>query len=303
MVGVSASMQRLYGLLHQISAYSYPVLITGETGTGKKLAAETVHSLSLRKSKAFVVADFSKIAPTLAESELFGYERGAFAGATHSQWGLLAFARQGTMLLKEVGDLPLHVQARVMQMLHDNEFTPIGSSHPIPFKARVLATTSHDLQAEAKRGRFREDLLLTLNATQINLPPLRERTEDIPLLVDYFLEKYQSTDQPNVKFSSTAMQRLCTYRWPGNVRELEETVRCAISTRSADVIEIGDLELTEQLPDDRRWAAGLTSYFDEREREAIVQALRRSEGDKAAAAKLLGMAESALQKRLQYYHL
>jgi DNA-binding NtrC family response regulator len=303
MIGISASMQRVYALLHQTSAYSYPVLITGEIGTGKKLAAETVHSLSLRKSKTFVVADFSTIAPTLAESELFGYEKGAFAGASTGRWGLLAFARGGTILLKEVGGLPLHVQARVVQMLHEKEFTPIGSSHPVPFKARVLATSSRDLQAETKRGNFREDLLLTLNATQINLPPLRERTEDIPVLVDYFLEKYESDGQATVRFSSTSIQRLCTHRWPGNVRELEETVRRAISTRTGNVIEIGDLQFTEPSPDDRRWVAGLGSYFDEREREAIVQALQHSHGDKATAARLLGMAESALQKRLQYYHL
>jgi DNA-binding NtrC family response regulator len=145
--------------------------------------------------------------------------------------------------------------------------------------------------------------LLTLNATQINLPPLRERTEDIPVLVDYFLEKYESDGQATVRFSSTSIQRLCTHRWPGNVRELEETVRRAISTRTGNVIEIGDLQFTEPSPDDRRWVAGLGSYFDEREREAIVQALQHSHGDKATAARLLGMAESALQKRLQYYHL
>lgn len=302
-MGISASMQRIYALLHQTSSYSYPLLITGETGTGKKLTAETLHSLGPRKSRALVVADFSKMAPTLAESELFGYERGTFAGATHAQWGLLAFAREGTILLKEIGELPLHVQARVMQMLQDKEFSPIGSSLTLPFTARIFATSSRDLQAEARRGTFREDLLLTLNAIHIKLPPLRERTEDIPVLADYFLERYGGSDQRALKFSSTAMRHLCTYHWPGNVAELEETVRSAISTRSGNTIEVSDLGLTRGSPDDCRWAAGLTSYFDDREREAIVQALRNSQGNKAAAAKLLGIAESALQKRLQYYHL
>lgn len=303
MVGVSAPMQRLYGLVHRASSYAYPVLIAGEKGSGKRLAAQTIHSLSQRKSKAFVIADFSSLAPTLAESELFGYEKGAFAGARQAKWGLLAFAREGTILLKEVGNLPLHVQARFVQMLHEKEFTPIGSIHPVPFKARILATSSRDLQAEAKRGTFREDLLLTLNATQITLSPLRERKEDIPLLVDYFLEKYEGSDQSKTKFSAPAMQRLCDHDWPGNVRELEQTVRAVISAHSGAVIEATDLQLTPELPDDRRWAANLTSYFDDRERQAIVSALRESQGDKAAAARLLGMAESALQKRLQYYHL
>src|SRR3984893_8027869 len=303
MIGVSAQMQRLYSLIHQASTYGYPVLITGEKGTGKKLAAQTIHSLSQRKEKAFVVADFSKMAPTLAESELFGYEKGAFTGASQAQWGLLAFAREGTILLKEVGELPSHVQARFMQMLQEKEFRPIGSIHPIPFKARILATTSRDLQADVERGTFREDLFLRLNATPISLAPLRERKEDIPLLIDYFLEKHEATEPSKTKFSAAANQYLCAHDWPGNVRELEEKVREAISVSSGPVIDLGDLKVTPELPDDRRWAEDLTSYLDERERQNIVQALRDSEGDKLAAARLVGIAESALQKRLQYYDL
>lgn len=302
-MGVSAPMQRLYSLIHQASAYAYPVLITGEKGTGKKLAAQTIHSLSQRKGKAIVVADFSKLAPTLAESELFGYDRGAFTGASQTQWGLLAFAREGTVLLKEVGELPLHVQARFIQMLQQKEFKPIGSNHPIPFKARILATSSRDLQVRVKDGRFREDLFLKLNATPIGLSPLRERKEDIPLLVDYFLERYESTDHPKTTFSPAAIQHLCGYDWPGNVRELEEKVRQAISAHSGPIIDVADIRLTSELPDDRQWAEDLTSYLDERERQAIVQALRESQGDRSAAARLLGIAESALQKRLRYYDL
>jgi len=154
MVGVSAPMQRLYSVIHQASTYAYPVLITGQKGTGKRLAAQTIHLLSQRKEKAFVVADFSKLAPTLAESELFGYDRGAFAGANQARWGLLAFAREGTILLKEVGELPLHVQARFVLMLQEKEFKPIGAVHPLPFRARVLATTSRDLQLDVKRAHF-----------------------------------------------------------------------------------------------------------------------------------------------------
>lgn len=303
MVGVSAPMQRLYSLIHQASTYAYPVLITGEKGTGKKLAAQTIHLLSPRKEKAFAVADFSKLAPTLAESELFGYDRGAFAGANQARWGLLAFAREGTILLKEVGELPLHVQAKFILMLQEKEFKPIGAIHPLPFKARILATTSRDLQADVKRGTFREDLFVKLNATQISLCPLRERKEDIPLLVDYFLEKYETTDQPKTQFSPAAIQQLLAHEWPGNVRELEEKVRQAISTHSGPIVDVADLKLTPELPDDRQWAADLTSYLDDRERQAIVHALRESQGDKSAAARLLGIAESALQKRLQYYDL
>ena len=302
-VGVSAPVQRLYSLIHQASAYAYPVLITGERGTGKKLVAQTIHSLSQRKEKAFVVADFSKLAPTLAESELFGYERGTFAGANQTRWGLLAFARGGTILLKEVGDLPLHLQARFIQMLQEKEFKPIGAIHPIPFRARILATTSRDLQVDVKRGTFREDLFLKLNATQMSLCPLRERKEDIPILADYFLEKYEAADQPKTTFSPAAIQHLRAHDWPGNVRELEEKVRQSISAHSGTVIDVPDLKITPELPADLQWAADLTSCLDERERDSIVRALRESQGDKSAAARLLGIAESALQKRLRYYDL
>jgi DNA-binding NtrC family response regulator len=302
LVGVSAPMQRLYSLIHQASTYAYPALITGEKGTGKKLAAQTIHSLGRQKEKAFVVVDFSSLAPTMAEAELFGYEKGAFAGASQAKWGQLAFARQGTVLLKEVGDLPFHLQARFFQMLQENEFRAIGSAHPIPFKARVLATTSRDLQADVERGAFRRDLFLRLNTTQISLAPLRERKEDIPLLTDYFLEKYEGVDH-STKFSAAAIQHLCAYDWPGNIRELQKRIQQAISSHSGSVVDVGDLKLTPDLPDDRQWAADITSCLDDRERHAIVQALRDSQGDKSAAARLLGLAESALRKRIQYFDL
>jgi DNA-binding NtrC family response regulator len=215
MIGISAQMQHVYGLIHQASAYAYPVLITGEKGTGKKLAAQTIHSLSQLKEKSFVVADFSTLAPTLAESELFGYERGAFTGANQTQWGLLAFACEGTILLKAVGNLPLNVQSRFVQMLQEKEFKPIGSSHPLPFKARVLAATSRDLEADVKRGVFRQDLFLWLNAAQINLVPLRERKGDIPLLIDYFLEKNASAGATETKFSAAAIEYRRVWRFLG----------------------------------------------------------------------------------------
>jgi DNA-binding NtrC family response regulator len=303
MIGVSTRMQRVYALVHQASAHSCAALITGEKGTGKRLAAETVHSLSQRRDKALVVVDSSQIAPTFAEPEIFGYEKGTFAGASHARWGLLAFARDGTILLKDVGDLPLYVQGRVLQVLQEQEFRPIGSSQALPFKARVLATTSRDLREEVKRGKFREELFLRLSAVQIDLPALRERREDIPLLADYFLESCAREGQPETKFSGAAMRRLCGHDWPGNVRELEKAVRRAHSISAGPTIEIGDSEVCGELPDDRRWASDVSSYLDERERHAITQALRESHGDKSSAARLLGIAESDLRKRLQYYNL
>ncbi len=301
-IGVSAQMQRVYGLIHQASAYTYPVLITGEKGAGKTRAAHVIHSLCPRKGSAFVISDCSNVAPTLAESELFGYEKGAFSGAAQARWGLFAFARGGTVLLKEVGNLPLHVQSKFAAMLQEREFRPIGSSHPLPFNARVLATTSRDLRADVERGNFREDLFFRLSAMQINVAPLRERKQDIPLLVDYFLEKCEAC-QSRAAFSDAAMRYLCDHDWPGNVRELEDAVRRAISLASGRAIEIGDLKLCLEPPDHRRWTAGITSYLDDRERQGITDALREAHGDRLAAARMLGIAESALQQRLQYYNL
>ena len=240
-------MQRVYGLIHQASAYTYPVLITGEKGAGKTRAAHVIHSLCPRKGSAFVISDCSNVAPTLAESELFGYEKGAFSGAAQAQWGLFAFARRSTVLLKEVGNLPLHVQGKFAAMLQEREFRPIGSSHPLPFNARVLATTSRDLRADVERGNFREDLFFRLSALQINVAPLRERKQDIPLLVDYFLEKCEA-GQSRAKFSDAAMRYLCDQDWPGNVGELEGAVRRAISLTSGRAIEIGDLKLCVEPP-------------------------------------------------------
>jgi len=302
MIGVSAQMQRVYGLIHQASASAYPVLITGEKGAGKTRAAQMIHSLSARKASAFVIKDCSSIAPTLAESELFGYEKGAFAGAAHAQWGLFAFAREGTVLLREVGDLPLHVQSKLVATLQGREFRPIGSSHPLPFSARLLATSSRDLRTEVECGSFREDLFFCLNAMQIGIAPLRKRKEDIPLLADYFLEKCEN-GRSRAKFSDAAMRHLSDYDWPGNVRELEEAVRRADSRASGPAIEVADIKLHPEPPDHRRWTAGITSYLDDREREGITEALREAHGDKSAAARVLGIAESALQKRLQYYNL
>lgn len=305
MIGVSAQMQRLYGLIHKASANTYPVLITGEKGAGKTETARMIHSLCPRKGNTFVVSDCSNVAPTLAESELFGYEKGAFAGAAQAQWGLFAFAREGTVLLKEVGNLPLHVQSKFAAMLQEREFRPIGSSHPLPFNARILATSSRDLRPDVESGNFREDLFFRLSALQINLAPLRERKQDIPLLVDYFLEKLEKCQegQSKAKFSAEAMRYLCDQDWPGNVSELQNVVRRAVSMVSSLAIEVSDLELCLESPDHRRWTAGVSSYLDDRERQGITAALREAHGDTLAAARMLGIAESALQKRLQYYNL
>jgi DNA-binding NtrC family response regulator len=301
-IGISAQMQRVYGLIHQASAYTYPVLITGEKGAGKTRAAHVIHSLCPREGSAFVISDCSNVAPTLAESELFGYEKGAFSGAAQARWGLFAFARGGTVLLEEVGNLPLHVQSKLAAMLQEREFRPIGSSHPLPFNARVLATTSRDLRMEVERGNFREDLFFRLSALQINMAPLRERKQDIPLLVDYFLQTCEA-GQSRAAFSDAATRYLCDHDWPGNVGELEDAVRRAISLASGRAIEIGDLKLCLESHDHRRWTAGITSYLDDRERQGITDALREAHGDKLAAARMLGIAESALQQRLQYYNL
>jgi len=277
------------------------VLITGEQGTGKKLVARTIHSLSRRKSKPFVAIDCSTLAPTLLKSELFGYTKGAFLGAAGSQWGALALAGQGTLFLGEVGEIPLALQTELAQVLQQGKFTPIGSMYAMPFHARVIAGTSRSLELAVKAGTFREDLFVALGARQIQLPPLRERRVDIPLLLDYFLEKYRPEQTP-FTCSDSGLRFLQACDWPGNVREFENTVKRAIAQASGGFLRIRDLRLA--LRDEtvvRPMIINRALPPEEIERREIVRALRDSGGDKTEAARRLGIGKAALSKRLKQH--
>jgi DNA-binding NtrC family response regulator len=303
LIGLSAQMQRVYRRICQAGAYDCPVLLTGEKGTEKELAAHAIHAMGPGKKHPFVAVDCPSLPPTLMESELFGYAKGTFFSASETKWGRLAFAGEGTVFLNEVACLPLDFQGKLLRALQEGKFLPIGSVHPLPFVARVIAATVDDLSALVKAGVFREDLFIQLALMSIRLPALRERKGDIPLLSDLFAERHAKEANAGVKFSAAAMEYLMSYRWPGNVQELEETVRRAVSEAAGRVIEASDLSSQSQtdasLPGQREVPLSL----DDIERAAIRRALRQVAGDETAAARLLRTGRSTLARKLRYHGL
>jgi DNA-binding NtrC family response regulator len=304
LIGVSAPMQRVARQIQQVSAYGYPLLIAGERGSGKELAARTIHSLSPRKKKPFVALDCSSLGPTLLKAELFGYERGAFLGASGTKWGALALAGEGTLFLDQIAEISTGLQSELMRILQQSKFAPIGSTYPMPFKARVIAGNSGDLHARVKAGVFREDLYMALTVRRIDLSPLRERKADIPLLADYFFGKYRQAQQAEVTFSDSARRFLEAYDWPGNVRELENTIKRAAAGLTSPILRMRDVRLA--LRDETIETMAIPGNGlppEEIERQAIVRALRNAAGDTTAAAHRLGMGRAALTKKLRLHGL
>ena len=305
LIGFSAPMQRVYSSIHRVNAYPYSVLICGERGSGKESTARAIHSLSSRKSKPFISLDCATLSPTLFDAELFGYEKGAFVGASHGKWGLLSLVAEGTLFLRDVAALSLSLQAKLFRTLDAGVFTPLGSVSRQPFKARVIASTRCDLSARVKQGTFREDLYFRLDVAQIDLPPLRERRSDIPLLVDCFIDKY-AYQKPHLEFSRAAMNYLLGHDWPGNVRELEDTVRHAVSAAWGSTVGVEDLSilLGQSAITEPDVALGLDAVpAVDLERIALIRALRDSQGDEGAASGRLGVGPAAFHRRLRYYGL
>jgi two-component system response regulator HydG len=302
LIGVSARMQRVYRLIEKVSQHNYPVLILGESGTGKELVARSIHFLGSRKKRPFVPVDCSALVPTLIESELFGYVKGAFTGAQNSRQGLLEAADDGTLFLDEIGDLPVDMQAKLLRALQEREVKPVGATERVPLRARVIAATNRDLDAAIRTGAFRQDLYFRLNVVQIKLPPLRERKTDIPLLVNAFLEKFCEVDRPPRTLTEDAMRRLMSYDWPGNVRELENTIERSVALGAGPVIQLADLPTNLQNAFHERPAeAGELVPLHVLERRAIFRALTETGGDKLAAARLLGIGKTTLYRKLKQY--
>jgi len=304
LIGVSLRMQRLYPLILRAASHRYSVLIVGERGTGKKLVARSIHSLGSRADKPFVLVDCLAIAPTFVEAELFGYARDAFINAAEGREGLLSAAGGGTVFLDEIAEMPLKLQGKMFRLLQEGKFSPIGSTEQRTFQARVLAATRRNLGEFVERGTFREDLYFRLNVVQIALPPLRERRPDIPLLANYFLEKYSDPRGPARSISDATMERLLAYAWPGNVREMEDAVRWALSLAASAVVEMDDL------PPVIRNAASRKSQEQAEpisampsEYVAIIKVLEATGGNRAAAAHLLRMGEATLANKLKGYDL
>jgi DNA-binding NtrC family response regulator len=302
LIGLSPKMQRVYRLIEKVGQHIYPVLILGESGTGKELVARSIHFSGPRKAKPIVPVDCSALVPTLIESELFGYVKGAFTGANHTRQGLMEVANGGTLFLDEIGDLPIDLQAKILRALQEKEIRPVGSTDRVPITVRVIAATNRDLDAAVRQGNFRQDLYFRLNVVQIKLPPLRDRKGDIPLLVNSFLEKFSGPDSEPRRVSEDAMARLMAYDWPGNVRELENAVERAIALGSGPILHVGDLPTNLQQSNGERLLHGDELLpLEELERRAILRALREAGGDKLAAARLLGIGKTTLYRKLKQY--
>jgi len=302
LIGVSSKMQRVYKMIEKVSQHHYPVLIQGESGTGKELVARSIHYSGARRQKPFIPVDCSALVPTLIESELFGYVKGAFTGALQTKQGLLAVADQGTLFLDEIGDLPVDLQAKLLRALQEREIKPVGATDRTHIDVRIISATHRDLEMALRAGAFRQDLYFRLNVVQVKLPPLRERKSDIPLLVSFFLEKFSDPQGPVRTISEDAMRRLMTYDWPGNVRELENAVERAVALGSGPILHVGDLPSNLQYPSvERMPESDELVPLEELERRAIFRALRETGGDKLAAARLLGIGKTTLYRKLKQY--
>src|ERR1700676_1870966 len=304
MIGVSAKMQRVYKMIEKVSQHEYPVLILGESGTGKELVAKSIHYSGKRKERPFAPVDCSSLVPTLIESELFGYVKGAFTGAMQSKQGLLEAAQGGTLFLDEIGDMPVDLQAKLLRALQEREVKPVGSTERRRIDVRVIAATNRDLDSAIKNGSFRQDLYFRLNVVQLKLPALRERKSDIPLLVTSFLDKFSDPQQPPRTISEDAMRQLIGYDWPGNVRELENAIERAVALGSGPIVHVADLPSSLQYPASERVPEKNELLpLEELERRAILRTLRETSGDKLAAARILGIGKTTLYRKLKQYHL
>jgi two-component system response regulator HydG len=303
MVGHSPKMDTLYRMIGKAARTRHPVLITGESGTGKEMVAKALHYAGPRREKPFIPVDCGSLVPTLIESELFGYVKGAFTGAMQAKQGLLAIAEGGTVLLDEVGELPLDLQSKLLRALQEREIRPVGGTKTVPIDVRILAATNRDLEQAVAQGAFRQDLYFRLNVLSLRVPPLRERHEDISLLVESFLERLSRDSGRRYQVSDDAMKALSAYDWPGNVRELENCIERACAMNSGPVIHVTDLP--ESITRLRKTCAkerpeGVLP-MPELERLAILGAIERLNGDKLSAAKLLGIGKTTLYRKLKEY--
>jgi two-component system response regulator HydG len=240
-IGNSPEMEKLYRILSKVAFSTHPVLILGESGTGKELVARTIHFNGPNAKRPFVPVDCGSLVPTLIESELFGYVKGAFTGATRSKEGLLAAAEGGTVFLDEIGELPLDLQAKLLRALQEKEVRPVGATQAVPISARVLAATNRNLLEMVEQGKFRKDLYFRLNVVNLRIPPLRDRREDIPALAQHFLDRMQRETGRQHMFSDDALRLMTEFDWPGNVRELENAIERACALSSGPLLHMGDL--------------------------------------------------------------
>ncbi|MCU0561826.1 MAG: sigma 54-interacting transcriptional regulator [Desulfobacterales bacterium] len=300
----SAAMGRIMKTIEQAADTDATVLITGETGTGKDYLARCIHNLSARRRHLFVKTNCPALASTLFESELFGHAKGAFTGAGDKRLGRFELAHGGTIFLDEIAELPIGLQAKLLQILQDGRFERVGDSRPVQIDCRVIAATNKDLEACIRAGTFRQDLFYRLNIVSVHVPPLRERREDIPLLMKQLtLIQARQMNRPEPIFSHRALDRLCAYPWPGNVRELKNLVKRLVILRAGESISVDEVDkiLESALPRGERQSGELAS-LREGERQLIIKALAKTRGVLAGergAARILGLPRSTIQYRIK----
>ncbi len=320
LVGQSPQIREVRRLIEKVSRSRAPVMLLGETGTGKEVVARAIHNAN--PTGNFVPIDCGSLVGPLMESELFGHTRGAFTGAGESKKGLVEQADGGTAFFDEIGDLPLEMQVKLLRLLQEREFRPVGSLRQIKVDIRVIAATHRDLAREVEHGRFRQDLFYRLNVVKIRLPALRDRKEDVPLLIEHFL----SRSDRNYELSEDALQALCSHEWPGNVRELKNCIEAMITLNSGPRLDVADLPSLfhysrrssspppvaqvdpEASVEDapllvRRSPRGPVLPLEEVERQSILDALGHTRGDRAKAAQLLGISRTTLYRKLKDYQI
>jgi len=305
-IGESAKIKKIFEIISNVSNTEANILIQGETGTGKELVARAIHYNSARKNYPFVKVDCAALTETLLESELFGHEKGAFTGAIKDRIGRFRTADHGTIFLDEIGNISLAVQAKLLRVLQDSEFEAVGGDKPIKVDVRIIAATNADLEGNVEKGLFRRDLFYRLNVIRIFLPPLRERTDDIPLLASHFLSIHNEKNRKTVEgISREAINKLMSYTWQGNIRELENVIERAVILCKGKVIEPADIPLYQEKTGFPQGLSGkpLQELMDQVERQIIINTLELTGTDKEKAAKVLQISRASLYNKLNKHKI
>jgi two-component system, NtrC family, response regulator HydG len=307
LIGDSGAMRRVHDLVGRVARSDASVLITGESGTGKELVARAIHSGSARKDGPFVAINCAAVPHSLLESELFGHAKGAFTDAKAQRSGLFVEASGGTLFLDEIGEMPLEMQAKLLRALQERSVRPVGSTQEVPFDARIVTATHRDLEADTGGGRFRQDLFYRINVVRVDLPPLRDRGNDILKLASFFLERFsKGAGRERVTLSPAVAEKLLNYDWPGNVRELENCMERVVTMARFDQVSVEDLpekirthrrELSLHVPD----PTAHVPTVDEIERRHILHVIKLVDGNKSRAAQLLGLDRRTLYRKLERY--
>ncbi len=302
-IGGSEPMQEVFDTLRQVSGSTATVLILGESGTGKELVARAIHANSPRRANHFVPLNCAALSETILESELFGHEKGAFTGATQTRKGRFEYAHGGTLFLDEIGDLPLPTQVKLLRVIEYGEVFRVGSNEPLKVDVRLIAATNKDLATLIREGKFREDLYYRLKVVTVELPPLRERLEDLPLLAQTFLDEFsRQYGKKPAEITPAAMELLYNYDWPGNVRELRNCVESMVVLDKDAKIDAEDVPRYVKQPADTQSTSGVGGVnLEEKEKESIRKALALCEGNREKAAKMLGIGERTLYRKIKRY--